>query len=121
MAPLGYWTNFEASIAVICACVPDSRFFLSRLIPKTFGWSTTAKDSDKNRYPLTSLSAKSARLRAIQQRAGMISVTTEFDLKSTVNFNQGSCENLTEGGPSLHEAWERPCTWPLSVPAPVQA
>lgn len=121
MAPLGYWTNFEASIAVICACVPDSRFFLSRLIPKTFGWRWCAKDYNKNRYPLTSLSAKSARIRAIQKRAGMISVTTDFDLYSMVNFNQGSCEHLTDGGAGRHEPWERPLTWPLRAPPPIQA
>lgn len=131
MAPLGYWTDFEASIAVICACVPDSRFFLSRLIPS---WKGTADKNSirKNNspYQLTDLSARSARIRAIQMQAGMISVTTDFDLKSTVNL--GSREHLTHG--AMHVPWERPDTlgqeeagagaersWPLRAPPRVKS
>lgn len=120
MAPLGYWTDFESCVAVICACLPDSRFFFSRLIPKTFGWNTT-KDSAKSPYQLTDLSARSARQKAMRVKAGMISVTTEFELKSV---NPGSFELLTDAVPAWEQRRDTEATeadadnqWPLR-PAP---
>lgn len=106
MAPLGYWTLYEACIAVICACMPDSRFFFSRLLPKTLGWGTTTEDPLKSPYQLTDMSARSARTKAMRAKtSGMISVTTEFELKSAhAPPNAESTEHLTEVLPDLERA-----------------
>lgn len=99
MAPLGYWTDFEACIAVICACLPDSRFFFSRLLPKLFGWAS-AKDTTSNTpYRISDLSPLSARAKSSRKTTGRISVTTDFEMKSV---SPGSFEKLDDTVP----AWE---------------
>lgn len=89
MAPLGYWTDFEASIAIICACLPDSRFFFSRLIPKTLGWSTAKATKASSPYHMSTPRST----RKTRRMTGMISVTTDFELKSV---GPGSFEKLPE-------------------------
>lgn len=49
--PLAYWSCIETLVAIICACLPDSRFFFSRLVPKfykTLSSSIYHKSSDKS-------------------------------------------------------------------------
>lgn len=31
--PLGYWSCIETLVAIMCACLPDCRFFFTRLVP----------------------------------------------------------------------------------------
>jgi hypothetical protein len=34
--PLAYWSCAETLVAIMCACLPDSRFFFSKLVPKFY-------------------------------------------------------------------------------------
>ncbi|KAJ4395948.1 hypothetical protein N0V93_000164 [Gnomoniopsis smithogilvyi] len=99
MAPLGYWTDFEASIAIICACLPDSRFFFSRLIPKTFGWSTAKATMASTPYHISTPRSG----RRSRKATGIISVTTDFELKSV---SPGSFEKLPESAPEWEPRYE---------------
>lgn len=48
--PLAYWSCAETLVAIMCACLPDSRFFFSRLVPKfykTLSSSIYHKSSDR--------------------------------------------------------------------------
>ncbi|KAL2283109.1 hypothetical protein FJTKL_10211 [Diaporthe vaccinii] len=36
LMPLAYWSCAETLVAIMCACLPDSRFFFSRLVPKFY-------------------------------------------------------------------------------------
>lgn len=49
--PLAFWSCAETMVAIMCACLPDSRFFFSRLVPrfyKTLSSSIHHKCSDKS-------------------------------------------------------------------------
>lgn len=51
LMPLAYWSCAETLVAIMCACLPDSRFFFSRLVPKfykTLASSIYHKSSDKS-------------------------------------------------------------------------
>lgn len=50
LMPLAYWSCAETLVAIMCACLPDSRFFFSRLVPKfykTLASSIHHKSSDR--------------------------------------------------------------------------
>ncbi|KAI3396297.1 hypothetical protein diail_12319 [Diaporthe ilicicola] len=42
LMPLAYWSCIETMVAIMCACLPDSRFFFSRLVPKFYKTVTSS-------------------------------------------------------------------------------
>ncbi|KAK2601160.1 hypothetical protein N8I77_010630 [Diaporthe amygdali] len=42
LMPLAYWSCAETLVAIMCACLPDSRFFFSRLVPKFYKTVTSS-------------------------------------------------------------------------------
>jgi hypothetical protein len=47
--PLAYWSCIETLTAIICACLPDSRFFFSRLVPQLYrSLASSVHKSDKS-------------------------------------------------------------------------
>lgn len=49
--PLAYWSCAETLVAIMCACLPDSRFFFSKLVPKfykTLSSSIYHKSTDRS-------------------------------------------------------------------------
>lgn len=94
MAPLGYWSDFEAFIAIICACLPDSRFFIGHMKPQFL--SSRRKTTSGGSPHVASASSWYSR-KSGGKKAGVISVTTEYGVELTGHSaNSGSFEQLTD-------------------------
>jgi len=59
LMPLAYWSCIETLVAIICACLPDSRFFFSSLVPKFYkSVASSYKVSTPSSYSTLSGSSK---------------------------------------------------------------
>ena len=93
LMPLAYWSCIETLVAIMCACLPDSRFFFSSLVPKFYkSVASSYKTSTPSSYSTLSGSSKpSSRQAGKAARDDLEKIELETDITSiTVTTTKSS-------------------------------